>query len=78
MLNMPILKFEKSCNYLNDQLNIQNNNKQLILDIISNIGLILNSNEEKAEQYSNIIDSANEFLKTVSSNITAIEQLNLE
>ena len=78
MLNMPILKFEKSCNYLNDQLNIQNNNKQLILDIISNIGLILNSNEEKAEQYSSIIDSANEFLKTVSANITAIEQLNLE
>ncbi|MBQ7410800.1 MAG: hypothetical protein IJW20_05425 [Clostridia bacterium] len=78
MLNLPIVKFEKSCNYLNEQLTLQNNNKQLILDIISNIGLILNDSEEKFEQYDNILETANEFLKTISSNITSIEQLNVE
>lgn len=78
MLNLPIVKFEKSCNYLNEQLTLQNNNKQLILDIISNIGLILNDSEDKFEQYDNILERANEFLKTISSNITSIEQLNLE
>lgn len=78
MLNLPIVKFEKSCNYLNEQLTLQNNNKQLILDIISNIGLILNDSEDKFEQYDNILETANEFLKTISSNITSIEQLNLE
>ena len=31
MLNMPILKFEKSSNYLKTQLEIQINDKQLIL-----------------------------------------------
>ena len=76
MLNMPMLKFEKSCNYLVEQLNIQKNNKQLILDIISNIGLLLNSKNE--EQYDNILEEANEFLKIISANITAIEQLHIE
>ena len=33
MLNMPILKFEKSCTYLKEQLEIQENIKQLLLDI---------------------------------------------
>lgn len=79
MLNLPILKFEKSCNYLDEQLTIQTNNKQLILDIISNIGLILNNSSEETEnQYSDILEDANEFLNTVSNNITSIEQLNLE
>ena len=78
MLNLPIVKFEKSCNYLNEQLTLQNNNKQLILDIISNIGLILNESDEKFEQYDNILETANEFLKSLSANITSIEQLNVE
>lgn len=78
MLNLPIVKFEKSCNYLNEQLTLQNNNKQLILDIISNIGIILNDSEENFEQYDNILESANEFLKMISSNITSIEQLYVE
>ena len=78
MLNLPIVKFEKSCNYLNEQLTLQNNNKQLILDIISNIGLLLNESNEKTNQYDNILESANDFLKTISANITSIEQLNLE
>lgn len=78
MLNLPIVKFEKSCNYLNEQLTLQNNNKQLILDIISNIGLILNNSEENFEQYDSILESANEFLKIISSNITSIEQLYVE
>ena len=43
MLNIPLLKFEKTTTYLNNQLNIQENNKQLIMDIIANIGLILNT-----------------------------------
>ena len=79
MLNLPILKFEKSCNYLDEQLTIQTNNKQLVLDIISNIGLILNNSSEETEnQYSDILEDANEFLNTISNNITSIEQLNLE
>ena len=78
MLNLPIVKFEKSCNYLNEQLTLQNNNKQLILDIISNIGIILNESDEKFEQYDIILETANEFLKSLSTNITSIEQLNVE
>lgn len=79
MLNIPLLKFEKTTNYLNNQLGIQENNKQLLLDIIANIGLILNtsSNNEK-DNFESLLESANEFLQTISSNITTIEQLNLE
>ena len=79
MLNIPILKFEKSCNYLKSQLEIQSNNKQLILDIITNIGLIISSSSaENRTNYTEILSSANKFLHNISSNITAIEQLNLE
>lgn len=79
MLNMPVLKFEKSCNYLKDQLQIQENNKQLLLDIISNIGLISDdSNSKSKENYDLILESANELLQTASSNIKTLEHLNLE
>lgn len=80
MLNMPILKFEKSTNYLNEQLDIQLNNKQLVADIISNIGLILDgiSEEDEKTNYLNIQKSANTFLQTISQNITTIEELNRE
>ena len=79
MLNMPVLKFEKSCNYLKDQLQIQENNKQLLLDIIGNIGLISNDSSSKdKENYDSILESANELLQTASSNIKTLEHLNLE
>lgn len=79
MLDMPMLKFEKSTKYLQNQLEIQQNNKQLISDIISNIGLILNKETVKDENKLNsALDSANLFLQTITNNITTIEQLNLE
>lgn len=79
MLSMPILKFEKSTNYLNEQLNIQLNNKKLISDIISNINLILDKAlDDEKENYLTIQTSANLFLQTISQNITTIEELNRE
>lgn len=79
MINMPILKLEKSNNYLKSQLQTQNNNKQLVLDIITNIGLIINNSpNEDQDKYNSILDQANIYLNTVSSNITSIEQLYLE
>ena len=79
MLNIPLLKFEKTTTYLNNQLSIQENNKQLILDIIANIGLILNtSSDDKKENFEKLLNSSNEFLQTILNNITTINQLNLE
>lgn len=78
MLNQPILKFDKSIKYLETQINLQKNNKQLILDIISNIGLILNNSSDEVEHLNNILDTANEFLQNISNNIITLEQLNLE
>ena len=79
MINMPILKLEKSNNYLKSQLQTQNNNKQLVLDIITNINLIINNSpNEDQDKYNNILNQANVYLNTVSSNITSIEQLYLE
>lgn len=80
MINLQKLKFEKSNNYLNTQLQTQTNNKQLILDIITNIGLFINnsSNIEEQNKYEKILLEANTHLQTISSNIIAIEQLNLE
>lgn len=76
MLNMPILKFEKSTNYLNEQLDIQLNNKHLVSDIISNISLILaNTTDKTTSNYLNIQNSANNFLQIISQNITTIEEL---
>lgn len=79
MLNIPLLKFEKTTTYLNNQLNIQENNKQLIMDIIANIGLILNtSSVDKKENFEALLESSNEFLQKILNNITTINQLNLE
>lgn len=79
MLNMPGLKFDKSIKYLENQLNIQTNNKQLILDIITNIGLIINNNSSNNnEELHGVLDIANDFLQDISNNITTLEQLNLE
>lgn len=76
MPNLPILKFEKSTNYLNEQLDIQSNNKQLVSDIISNIGLFLAQVSEKDyPNYLNIQNTANIFLQNISQNITEIEKL---
>lgn len=79
MLNIPLLKFEKTTTYLNNQLSIQENNKQLIMDIIANIGLILNtSSDDKKENFEKLLNSSNEFLQIILNNITTINQLNLE
>lgn len=79
MLNIPLLKFEKTTTYLNNQLSIQENNKQLIMDIIANIGLILNtSSDDKKENFEKLLNSSNEFLQTILNNITTINQLKLE
>lgn len=78
MLNIPMLKLEKNNVYLNTQLEQQENNKQLMLDIISNIDLILNKNTKDIENYQNIREDAYNFLNTISSNITSLEQLNIE
>ena len=79
MLNIPLLKFEKTTTYLNNQLSIQENNKQLIMDIIANIGLILNtSSDDKKENFEELLNSSNEFLQIILNNITTINQLNLE
>lgn len=77
MLNMPILKFDKSIKYLERQTDIQKNNKQLILDIITNIGLILNTSSDN-EHLKNVLETANDFLQNISNNIITLEQLNLE
>lgn len=79
MLNTPLLKFEKSTSFLNNQLHIQENNKQLILDIIANLGLILNTTKgEKKDNFNKLLKKANNFLNTITNNVTQIEQLNLE
>lgn len=79
MLNIPLLKFEKTTTYLNNQLEIQENNKQLIMDIIANIGLILNTSpEDKKENFETLLNSSNEFLQKILNNITTINQLNIE
>lgn len=78
MLDMPTLKFDKSVKYLEAQINIQKNNKNLLLDIISNIGVILNSSENDTEKLQTILDTANDFLQNISNNITTLEQLHLE
>ncbi len=78
MLNIPMLKLEKNNVYLNTQLEQQENNKQLMLDIISNIDLILNKNTNDTENYKTIRESAYSFLNTISNNITSLEQLNIE
>lgn len=80
MLNMPVLKFEKSCAYIKNQVDIQTNNKHLLLEIIANIGLILEKTDESQDttNYRNVITIANSLLETASDNITVLEQLNLE
>ncbi|MDO4963804.1 MAG: hypothetical protein Q4E75_06905, partial [bacterium] len=79
MLDMPILKFEKSTKYLKNQLEIQRNNKQLVLDIITNIGLIIKDDSDKhKDELESVLDSANLFLQNITSNITMIEQLDIE
>ena len=77
MLNMPIIKFEKSVNYLTKQLETQENNKQLILDITAKIQLMSNSyaNNKKLNE---LLDTSNALLQDLSTNITLIEQSELE
>ena len=70
MINMPIIKFEKSVNYLTNQLEVQENNKQLLLDITANIKLMSNS-DVKNPTLNNLLDSANTLLQKISTNSTS-------
>ncbi len=77
MFEFPDLKFEKSCNYLENQLQLHNNNKERILDIINNANL--DSKEAKnikSSCYANFVDDANKVLEKISNNISSIESLN--
>ncbi len=77
MFEFPDLKFEKSCNYLENQLQLHNNNKERILDIINNANLDSKKAENiKSSCYANFVDDANKVLETISNNITSIESLN--
>ena len=76
-MNSSIIKFEKSTNYLTEQLNLQENNKQLLLDIVANIGIICDNNSSN-ENLEDLIDAANDFLSDISDNITTINELQLE
>ncbi len=79
MLNVPMLKLEKNNTYLNSQLEQQENNKQLILNIIANINLILNNpSTTDSSSYETILNSANDYLSTISDNIITLERLNME
>lgn len=80
MINMQTIKFEKSSNYLNTQLETQTNNKQLMLDIIANIGFFVknSTNIEEKNKYEDILLEANNLLQNVINNIKTIEELNQE
>ena len=80
MINMQTIKFEKSSNYLNNQLETQTNNKQLILDIIANIGFFVknSTNIEEKLRYEDILLEANNHLQNILNNISSIEKLNKE
>lgn len=80
MINMQTIKFEKSSNYLNTQLETQTNNKQLMLDIIANIGFFVknSTNIEEKNKYEDILLEANNLLQNVMNNIKTIEELNKE
>lgn len=77
MFEFPDLKFEKSCNYLEDQLQLHNNNKERILDMINNANLDSKKAKNiKSSCYANFVDDANKVLETISNNISSIESLN--
>lgn len=77
MINMPIIKFEKSVNYLTNQLEVQENNKQLLLDITANLQLMSNSYAND-KNLSDLLNNANNLLQDISTNITTIEKSELE
>lgn len=77
MFEFPDLKFEKSCDYLESQLQLHNSNKERILDIINNANLnSQKANDIKSSCYANFVDDANKVLETISNNISSIESLN--
>lgn len=77
MFEFPDLKFEKSCNYLENQLQLHNDNKERILDIINNANLDSKKAQNiKSSCYANFVDDANKVLETISNNISSIESLN--
>lgn len=78
MLDIKSLKFDKSINYLNEQLEIQNNNKQLVLDIMKNLSTLIEkaSTKKEKKEYQGIYDSAKKHSENISDNINALESLN--
>lgn len=77
MFEFPDLKFEKSCDYLENQLQLHNDNKERILDIINNANLDSKKAKNiKSSYYANFVDDANKVLETISNNISSIESLN--
>ena len=66
MINMPIIKFEKSVNYLTNQLEVQENNKQLLLDITANLQLMSNSYAND-KNLSDLLNNANNLLQDIST-----------
>ena len=77
MINMQTIKFEKSSNYLNNQLETQTNNKQLILDIIANIGFFVknSTNIEEKLRYEDILLEANNHLQNILNNYLTFADL---
>lgn len=79
MLNIPTLKFEKSIKYLENELTIQNSNRELLLDVIANINLISkNSTKEDKERLDAVLFEANDLLSQSSNMISDLEHLKLE
>ena len=78
MLDIKSLKFEKSINYLKEQLEVQNNNKQLVIDIMKNLSMLIDNSKDLKEQkeYQNIYNSALKHLQNISANIETLEKLN--
>ncbi len=78
MLDIKSLKFEKSINYLKEQLEMQNNNKQLVEDIMKNLSVLIDNSKDAKEQkeYQNIYNSASKHLQNISTNIETLEKLN--
>ena len=77
MFEFPDFKFEKSSDYLENQLQLHNNNKERLLDIINNANSVNEkANNTKSSCYATFVNDANKVLETISNNISTIETLN--
>jgi len=79
MLNIPALKFEKSIKYLDNELSIQNSNRELLLDVIANINLISKkATKAEKDRLESVSFEANDLLSQSSNMISDLEHLKLE